>query len=65
MTVDGAYGPSPKLANATFMIESYGGDSAVIIEGFEDIRVDDEDDTDNPLVIEVKGAASGSGDGDV
>ena len=53
------------IGNATFMVESYGGDSGDN-SGFVDIREvgdDDEADTEDPLVITVKGAASGSGDG--
>ena len=50
-----------ELGEATFMIESFGGGSDN--EGFVDITVDDEPDTDDPLTIEVKGAESGSGDG--
>ena len=52
-----------EIGNATFMIESYGGDSGDN-SGVVDIRDDDEADTDDPLVVEVKGAASGSGDGE-
>ena len=53
------------ISNATFMIESYGGDSGDN-DDFRDIREvgdDDEADTEDPLTIVVKGAAGGSGDG--
>ena len=52
-----------EIGNATFVIESYGGDSGDN-SSFKDIRTDDEADTDDPLVIAVEGAASGSGDGE-
>ena len=52
----------PDIGNATFMVESMGsGDGE-----FLDIRDDgDEPDSTDPLVIEVLGAQSGTGDGEV
>ena len=50
------------IGEATFMIEAMGSSDG----DFVDIRDDDDEaDSTNPLVIEVKGAESGSGEGEV
>ena len=51
----------PDIGEATFMIESMGSADGE----FVDIRDDDEADSTDPLVIEVKGAESGTGEGEV
>ena len=49
------------IGEATFMIESQGSADG----DYVDIRDDDEADSTDPLTVEVKGAESGSGEGEV
>ena len=49
------------IGEAIFMVESMGSAGG----DYVDIRDDDEDDSTDPLTVEVKGAESGSGEGEV